>query len=261
VDTLPAPCWIASDAHLGVAPASHEDALLAWLDAAADGAGSVLLNGDLFEFWFGWRHVVPRAAVHAVAALRRVTRRGVPVAFLPGNHDCWGLRELAGDTGVTVLPQPWRGSVGGWRAHVDHGDGLRDGPDRGYRGLRAVLRHPLAIALFRWVHPDWATPLALGSSHTSRNTRPRDGGAGLHDVAWRTLGADATLDLVVFGHSHVPTLVRAPGGGVYANPGAWLDTPRYLVVTPERIELRQWDGSAEGDRLDVVDRRPEEALR
>jgi hypothetical protein len=65
---------------------------------------------------------------------------------------------------------------------------------------------------------------------------------------------------VVFGHSHSAALERAPGGGVYANPGAWIDRPAYLLIAPERIELRAWTGSSEGDLLDAVDRRTEKAL-
>ena len=83
---------------------------------------------------------------------------------------------------------------------------------------------------------------------------------GCARVAHATLDASPALDLLVFGHSHVPALERAPRGGVYANAGSWLDAPTYLVVTPERVELREWRGSAEGHRLDAIDRRPEKAL-
>ena len=76
----------------------------------------------------------------------------------------------------------------------------------------------------------------------------------------RALADSPPLDLVVFGHSHVPALERAPGGGVYANAGSWLDAPTFLKLTPQRIELRSFDGSAEGVRLDSIDRRPEKAL-
>jgi predicted phosphodiesterase len=74
------------------------------------------------------------------------------------------------------------------------------------------------------------------------------------------LEADTATELVVFGHSHVPALKRTSTGGIYANPGAWMDAPTFLVVRPERIELRQWDGSAEGEMLDALDRPAKEAL-
>ena len=113
---------------------------------------------------------------------------------------------------------------------------------------------------FRWLHPDWGTRLARGSSTASRTYRARDAGAGLRAVAHATLEAKPELELLVFGHSHVPILERTARGSVYANAGSWLDAPTYLVVTEQRIELRCWAESAEGDRLDAIDRRPEKAL-
>jgi UDP-2,3-diacylglucosamine pyrophosphatase LpxH len=75
------------------------------------------------------------------------------------------------------------------------------------------------------------------------------------------LASDPSLELVVFGHSHAKVLERAPTGGVYANPGAWLDEPVYLRVDAREVALLRWNGSPEGDRLDGLDRRAEEALR
>jgi UDP-2,3-diacylglucosamine hydrolase len=257
---LRTPCWIMSDAHLGVAPAAHEAAFTGWTAAAARSAGSVVINGDLFEFWFEWRHVLPRAGVRAVVALERLAATGVPVLFVAGNHDCWGGDWLTSLPGLQYTLTPWRGRIGPWEALIAHGDGLRAQEDRGYRALARVLRHPWSHRAFSWLHPDAGAALARWSSHTSRNTRPRDGGEGLRQVGLRTLAADPALDLVVHGHSHVAALERAPGGGIYANPGAWLDMPSYLVVEDARILRRGWTGSAEGDQLDVLDRRAKEAL-
>jgi len=123
-----------------------------------------------------------------------------------------------------------------------------------------VLRNRVAIRAFRALHPDLASRLAMGSSHASRTYQPRDHGRGLRAVAERRLAADRSVELMVFGHSHVSTLERMPSGNVYANAGSWLDAPTYLVVTPQRIVMRQWDGSAEGPDLHALDRRAEEAL-
>ena len=103
--------------------------------------------------------------------------------------------------------------------------------------------------------------MATHSSQTSRTYQARDKGRGLERIALSTLATDASLDLVVFGHSHVATLVRAPSGGVYANAGSWLDAPTYLRVEPHEIALLRWDGLAEGHRLDALERRTEESLR
>lgn len=224
-------------------------------------AGSLVINGDLFEFWFEWRHVIPRRAYRVLAELAELREAGVPVLMIAGNHDCWGGSFLRDDVGVDFHLGPWRGEVAGWQTCVEHGDGLRDREDRRYRMLRKVLRNPLAIRAFRWIHPDVATPIAGGSSHASRSYGARDEGRGLRRVAEQRLADDRSTELLIFGHSHVPALERMPSGGVYANAGSWLETPTFLRITPERVELRRWDGaSAEGVALDRIDRAPEKAL-
>jgi UDP-2,3-diacylglucosamine hydrolase len=241
---LAAPCFVLSDVHLGPAPAEAESSLLALLERARTEAGSVVLNGDVFDFWFEWRHVMPRVGFRTLAAIAALRAAGVDVLWIAGNHDCWGGEILTRDVGVTYHTGPWRGELGGWPALIEHGDGLRDREDAPYRRLRSVLRNPLAIRIFRWLHPDLATWIALRSSHTSRNMRPRDRGEGLKRVAIARLAAEPSLPLYLYGHTHAPALERADGGGVYANPGAWMDEATFLRVTPERIELARLDGGA-----------------
>jgi len=257
---LAAPCFVISDAHLGAAPADVERTLLAFLRHLPGRAGSLLINGDLFDFWFEWRHVIPRRAFRVLAVLAELREAGVPILMIGGNHDCWGGDVLTRDVGMCFHLGAWAGAIAGWRAHVEHGDGLRDREDRAYRRLRTVLRHPLAIRAFRLLHPDWSSALATGSSDVSRVHGAGDGGAGLRQIALLHLAPPSDVELVVFGHSHVQALERGENGGVYANPGAWFDAPTYLVVSPERVELRRWTGSAEGELLYALDRRAEKAL-
>ena len=252
---LESPCFIISDTHLGVAASSVERSLLAFLKALPGNARSLLINGDLLEFWCEWRSDVPRARLRVLAALADARDAGVAVLWVAGNHDCWGGEVLRRDLGLEYQVGAWEGEIAGWRSRVEHGDGLRPVEDRGYRALRRVLRHPAAVRTFRWIHPDLGTSLASGSSHASRNYRARDEGAGLRAIALGALEARPDLDLLLYGHSHVPTMERAPAGSVYANAGSWLDAPTFLVVTPERIELREWSDSAEGRRLHLLDRR------
>jgi UDP-2,3-diacylglucosamine hydrolase len=241
---LEAPCIVLSDAHLGPAPAEAEKTLLALLERAKTEARTVVLNGDVFDFWFEWRHVMPRVGFRALAAIAALRESGVEVLWIAGNHDCWGGEILTRDVGVTYHMGPWRGSIAGWNVLIEHGDGLRDKEDAPYRRLRAVLRNPLAITVFRWIHPDIATWIALRTSHTSRNMRPRDRGEGLRQVALARLAAEPALQLYLYGHTHAPALERAEGGGVFANPGAWMDEPTFLRISPERIELARLDGDA-----------------
>jgi UDP-2,3-diacylglucosamine hydrolase len=257
---LPPPCLLMSDAHLGAAPSDRERGTAAFLDFARANAGSVVINGDLFDFWFEWRTVMPRGHVRVLGALAALADAGVPVLMIAGNHDAWGGDVLTREIGVTRVEGAWNGELGGWRAHVAHGDGLRVREDRLYRKLQRVMRHPLAIRAFRALHPDLATRIASGMSARSRTHGSSDAGSSLRTVATDYLAAHRDTELVVFGHSHCATLERVPSGGVYANPGAWVDRPAYLVMRPERIELRAWTGSSEGDLLDAIDRRAQEAL-
>lgn len=257
---LPNPVYVISDAHLGAAPPAVEREVLRFLRALQGKARTLVVNGDLLDFWFEWRHVVPRHGVRALAALADLRESGTEIIWIAGNHDCWGGEVLRDDFGLTYHVGPWTGDLGGWRVRIEHGDGLRQREDERYRRLRTVLRHPLSARMFRLLHPDLGTRLASGSSKASRTHRARDGGAGLRAVAMYTLNEDPELELLIYGHSHVAALERAPGGGVYANAGSWLETPTFLRLTPERIELLRWDASAEGVRLNALDRGAEEAL-
>ncbi len=271
---LRSPCYIFSDTHLGAEPPGVERSLLSFMRHLAGRAGSLVINGDLFDFWFEWRTVIPRGSFRVLAALAELRESGTDIVLIAGNHDCWGGDILRDDVGVRYMFGPWSGDLAGWRARVEHGDGLRPEGDRRYRMLRRLLRNGMAMGAFRLLHPDVGSRIASGSSRASREHRAADDGVEIRSIASRQLHAHPGIDLLVYGHSHVAHLERlvaagdpphpadhARGGeGVYANAGSWLHDPTYVVVTPERIELRRWDGSAEGDRLHAIDRRAEKAL-
>ena len=256
----PAPAYVVSDAHLGFATRDVERSLIRFFRHLHGRAGSLIINGDLFEFWFEWKRVMPRGTFRVLSALADLTDAGIPVLMVAGNHDCWGGAILRDDVGVDFRVDPWQGLVAGWRTRVEHGDGLRGKEDRGYRALRTVLRNPIAIRLFRLLQPDWGSALASRSSHASRTYTARDGGAGLRESATRRLGR-GDLDLLIYGHSHVAELRRI-GSAVYANAGSWLDQPTFLRVAADRIELRRWDDreSNEGVNLHALDRIAEKSL-
>ncbi len=257
---LSGPCYIVSDAHLGVASLEIERSFVAFLRGLAGRASSLAINGDLFDFWFEWKTVIPRRSFRALAALAELKDAGVEILWVAGNHDCWGGEILREDVGVDYSLGPWEGSIAGRKVRIEHGDGLREREDRGYRLIRPVMRNRFAIKAFRMLHPDWASRLALGSSTASRVHRARDEGRGLRAYAERELGTAKNLDVLVYGHSHVAALERMPGGGVFANAGSWLDAPTYLRLTGDSIELREWDGSPEGKRLNSIDLGSEKPL-
>ena len=257
---LRAPCYIVSDAHLGVASLQIERSFVAFLRGLSGKASSLVINGDLFDFWFEWKSVIPRRSFRALAALADLNDAGVEILWVAGNHDCWGGEILREDVGVDYSIDRWEGKIAGWNVRIEHGDGLREREDRGYRMIRPVMRNRFAIKAFRnLLHPDWASRLALGSSTASRVQRARDEGRGLRAYAAKELEKAKGLDLLVYGHSHVAALERMPGGGVFANAGSWFDAPTYLRLSGQSVDLLEWQGSAEGKRLDSIDLRAKEA--
>jgi UDP-2,3-diacylglucosamine hydrolase len=257
---LPTPIHLLSDAHVGAAPAHTTEALLRFLRRLRGQPGSLVLNGDILDFWFEWKRSIPSFALPVLGALSELRASGMPIVWIAGNHDCWGGDVLRRDVGVVYQTTPLRQRVGGWDLQVEHGDGLRGDADRGYLRVKPILRHPWSVRAFRLVHPDFGTRLALGTSEASRVHSAEDNGLGLRDVALERIAAPGGPSLVVFGHSHVAGLTRAPSGGVYANPGGWGDVPRYLCITDDRVELREPQASGEDRRLDLVQHGSDESL-
>lgn len=245
------------DVHLGVASREVERSLLAFLRKVPERGKSLVIMGDLFDFWFSWRHVMPRAGFRTLAAIADVREAGVDVLWIGGNHDCWGGEALEAETGARYTLEPWRNRIGAWDTLLQHGDGMREVEDAPYRRLRRVLRHPLSIRAFRLLHPDLASSIAMASSNTSRHRRAGDEGRGLLRLGSTALEHPTGPSLVIHGHSHVPMLTRA-GRGWYANAGAWYLDQQFLRITDDRIERVAWRGSGEGDVLDVGDRHVEE---
>jgi len=254
------PWYILSDCHVGAAPQPTTDALVRFLRRLRGEPGALVLNGDILDFWFEWRRSIPTFALPVLGALSELRASGMPITWIAGNHDCWGGEVLRRELGITYQLTPVRSTVGAWNIEIEHGDGLRGKPDAGYLRIRPILRHPLSVWAFKLLHPDIGTRLALGTSEASRVQSAADNGIGLRDVALGRIAQPGGPNLVVFGHSHVAGLTRATNGGVYANPGAWGDVPRYLKLTADRIDLFELSPSGEDCRLDSVQRGANEAL-
>ena len=257
---LTLPCHIISDAHVGAAPTATADALVGFLRRLRGEPGSLLLNGDILDFWFEWRRSMPSFALPVLGAISELRATGMPVTWIAGNHDCWGGDVLRNIVGVTYQTTPLRTRLGAWDLNVEHGDGLRGEADRGYLRVKPILRHPMSVWAFKLVHPDVGTRLALGTSTASRVHSAEDNGVGLREIALARVTAPGGPNLVVFGHSHIAGITRAPNGGVYANPGGWGDVPRYLRLTERRLELLEYGASGEDRRLDVVECGTNESL-
>ncbi len=238
---------VVSDAHLGATPPAVEEALLAFLDAVPTLGDSLLVNGDLFDFWFSYARVVPRRGFLVAAALARVARR-IPVLMVGGNHDRWGGDLWSREVGLQFDPRRLTFELGRLRIAAIHGDGLTE-PHRRARLVHRVINHPITSAVYRALHPDFGFRLvellspSLGD-HEADETMLQAAAAQQRAWAEGLLGRESDLDMVIMGHTHRAELSRTAVGGTYLNPGAWFDGLRYAVVTERGAELRQFTPAA-----------------
>jgi len=241
------PIHFASDVHLGAVPLDTERAFVRWLMYTADRASELILNGDLFDFWFEYGSVIPGGHTRTLGALAELVDGGLPVTLMGGNHDWWGGKFLEDDVGLTFQAGPLVRDFAGLRTLVAHGDGLGRG-DLPYRIVKAGLRSRSAQWLFRWLHPDLGASLASRISRTqsrvaaSPSTDEKNRARVLREWAVEKLAAQADLDLIVLGHAHVPLLQETEPGRFYVNLGDWVNHRSYLVLTQgERPCLETWD--------------------
>jgi len=258
---------VVSDIHLGAIPAAAERAFVGFLERVPELGDDLLINGDLFDFWFEYREVVPRGHFATLTALRALVDHGVAIRFLGGNHDAWGGSFLADEVGLDLVEGPAVLDVGGRRAYVAHGDGLGGG-DWGYRLLKRASRSRVGRALFRAVHPDLGVPVARRASATGDK---RAAGPGpetsradrLAEHARRLLENREDLDLVIFGHTHRPELEEVGPGRFYLNAGDWIHHRSHAVVSPREIRLEREEapgGADRGGRPGVAGREPGEVF-
>lgn len=242
------PVFLVSDVHLGAVPRETEEAFRRWLLHVRESGSRLIINGDLFDFWFEYRSVIFSKHVRVLALLADLVESGVPVLVMGGNHDWWGGAFLGRDIGVDFRREPARIRLKGRSVLVAHGDGLGAG-DFGYRILRLVLRGRPTRWIFRWIHPDLGARLADWISSTrdqldSGGTSPDEGRtAFLAGWAAARLQQDPTLDIVALGHGHEPMLTEVAPGRFYVNSGDWVVHRSYVTIDDSgRPELHEWDG-------------------
>ena len=243
------PVLIASDAHLGAAPPEQERAFVRWLERAGESASRIILNGDVFDFWFEYRWGTTRGHERVLELLRRIVAGGVPVTLVGGNHDWWGGAHLRGAVGVELQQDPQIRELGGRRTLLAHGDGLGRG-DGGYRLLRGVLRGRPTRWAFGMLPPRVGDRIARGVSRTEQKweewgPRQEARSRALAEWAEARLLADPELELVVLGHTHRPLLREVRAGQWYVNTGDWVVHRSYVVLERGRPpRLLEWDGGA-----------------
>jgi UDP-2,3-diacylglucosamine hydrolase len=236
---------IVSDAHLGFAPRDVEEAFHRFLDTVPDRCDHLIVNGDLFEFWFEYGTVVPSAHFATLERLARVRDAGVRLTLTGGNHDRWGGRFWREQMRAEFHSNGTELRLGGRLTRVAHGDEVEDLRPSA-RVLHGLLRMRVTAAAFRWLHPDVGIGAvrALGGvlSDKERSTETVSAAAAHQErFAREQMAARPELELLVLGHTHRPALVQVQPGRWYLNPGAWQDGLRYATV------------SAEGPKLEVFE--------
>ncbi len=242
------PAFLVSDVHLGAVPPATEEAFRRWLLHVKESASRLIINGDLFDFWFEYRRVVLADHVRVLGALADLVDAGVPVLLMGGNHDWWGGSFLRERIGLEFHQQPVRIEVQGRSVLIAHGDGLGKG-DLGYRILRLVLRNPVTRGLFRWLHPDLGALLAERVSSTRHliAAGPEALGRGrsgfLEAWASEVLAQDPGIDIVATGHTHAPVVQEVAPGRFHVNCGDWVFHRSYVTITDSGAPvLHEWEG-------------------
>ena len=231
--------YFVSDIHLGAGSAEEagrtERQFVAWLDAAAADAEAIYILGDMFDFWFEYRRVVPKGFVRTLAKLAELTARGIKVVFLTGNHDMWVRDYLTRECGVEVLTHPVEVELCGRRILLAHGDNMNIKGQYSLQLMNAVFRSRVLRFLFSWgVHPDMAMKFGQwwsGSSRSKHDKHPSDAKSTgiLTEYARRYAAEHKGVDTFIFGHMHIMRDCCDDGIRVVLL-GEWRQTPNFAVM-------------------------------
>ena len=160
-----------SDVHLGLHDRDREkekeERLLSFLSHVEEHGEQLFIVGDLFDYWFEYKYVIPRGYHHTISKLARLVEKGIAVHYVAGNHDFWLKDFFPNDLGIPVYKNPFPLMLRGKKFYFHHGDGLAL-KDTGYRFLKKILRNKFSIFLFSIVHPGITAPIAKGTSRSSR---------------------------------------------------------------------------------------------
>ncbi len=245
--------FFASDLHAG-APTRAESAprerrFVAWLETAASEAAAFYLLGDLWDFWFEYRHSVPKGHVRLLGALAALTDAGIPVFFQPGNHDLWLTGYLTEEVGLQQLPDPFLAQWSGQRFFLSHGHRLGPLPPSD-RLAYWVMENPFLGQLYRWIHPDIGLWLGRRLSGRSRDAHapmdeidlgPRE---YFRQFVQSQLTAGNAADWYVFGHRHL-ALVETLGSAQVVLLGDWIQRFTYLQLAPTGWKLARFAADPE----------------
>ncbi|MDO5655126.1 MAG: UDP-2,3-diacylglucosamine diphosphatase [Flavobacteriaceae bacterium] len=242
--------YFCSDQHFGLPndaeSAIREKRFVAWLDTIKPDCAALFLLGDLFDFWFEYKHVVPRGFVRTLGKLAEFHDAGIPIYFFIGNHDLWMRDYFENEIGAVVFKKAQIFTINNKKFFIGHGDGLGPG-DKGYKRMKKVFTNPFAQRLFYLLHPDFA--VWLGKT-TSRKNKFISGDADQkfmgEDKEWLIQYAKRKLeknhyDYFLFGHRHLPLEIRLNENSTYINSGDWLSYFTYVEFDGNQLKIKEFN--------------------
>ena len=243
--------YFLSDFHLGApdqaSSLEREKSIVRFLDEIKNQASEIFLVGDMFDFWYEYRKVVPKGHVRLLGKLAELSDLGIRMYFFAGNHDMWMRDYFQKELNIPVYYEPLEIERNGKTFLIGHGDGLGPG-DHGYKRLKKVFRNPVSKWLFGILPPVAGMGLA---NFLSRRSRAQTGTSEEiflgEDKEWLLIYSKEKLkekntDFFIFGHRHLPIDHRLNGKSRYINLGDWIRYYTYAVFDGEKLELKSYKG-------------------
>lgn len=241
--------YFASDQHLGAPTAeasfSREQKFVAWLNEVKEDAAAIFLLGDLFDFWFEYKTVVPKGFVRVLGKLAEIKDSGIPIYFFVGNHDLWMQDYFEKELNIPVFHQPQEFTFNNTTLLIGHGDGLGPG-DIGYKRMRKIFTFPLFKWLFRWLHPDIGIKIGQYLSVKNKMISGDEDAVFLgEENEWLAQYCHRKLqnkhyDYFVFGHRHLPLNILLQENATYVNLGDWIQYFTYGVFENGTLHLKKY---------------------
>ena len=222
----------------------RNDKVVEFLKYVTTHAERLFIVGDLFDFWFEYKHSIPQTDPRILGNIAAAVDNGVEVHYSTGNHDFWLGRYINDTVGAQIHDGAYEPEIDGKRFYIAHGDGLFS-KDRGYRIMKALFRNRFAKLLFRLLHPDLGSKLAKMSSKASHDNPIS---ASYSDIRKDRLKEFAKekfsegFDYVVLGHIHDPDVMNE-NGHTYLNLGDWITHFTYGIYDGEALRLCYWKGT------------------
>ncbi|MGB3849451.1 MAG: UDP-2,3-diacylglucosamine diphosphatase [Tunicatimonas sp.] len=242
--------YFASDFHLGASDEEQakerERTVVRWLDHVAHDAQAIFLLGDTFDFWFEYRHVVPRGAVRFLGKLAELADRGIQVYLFTGNHDLWLFDYFPSELGIPVFREPQSFTINAQRFHVGHGDGLGPG-DYQYKMFKRLFTAKACQRLFAALHPAWGIGLARRwSAYSRRKNLLRDESFRTKEEEWIyqycwSVQQQQHHDYYVFGHRHLVLDIPVGASSRYINTGAWFEQGHFARYDGQEFTLTPFE--------------------